>query len=155
MKDFSELLNSYRDCVRHLWNTYFSHDACQNSDWELHESFIDISDKLFRTLVIYKIGNLFGNYSSDTEELSIKVVPKGECPILINRDIPATGYWDDPIKCVKESEVNMKLIGCFDWDDLGFREFEFYRVRITASEKYPHLIGRDALVKPMHIRILV
>ncbi len=65
---------------------------------------------------------------------------------MINRTIPAAGYWDHPIQRVKSDETDIRLISLFDWDEIGFRDMRYLRVRIVAS---PHkeLIGRDALIE--------
>jgi hypothetical protein len=56
------------------------------------------------------------------------------------------GYWDDPVTDIEPDDCDLRFIQFFDWWDLGFRDFAFYRVRIVGSQRYPHLVGRDALV---------
>ena len=64
---------------------------------------------------------------------------------MINRT-GDSGYWDDPVTQLEKDDCELRFIQFFDWWDLGFRDFAFYRVRIVASPRYPHLVGRDALV---------
>lgn len=40
----------------------------------------------------------------------------------------------------------MRLISFFDWDEIGFRDMRYLRVRIVASPD-KELIGRDALIE--------
>jgi hypothetical protein len=55
-------------------------------------------------------------------------------------------YWDDPVRCIEAGECDLRFIQFFDWWDLGFRDFAFYKVRIVGSSRYAHLVGRDALL---------
>jgi hypothetical protein len=64
---------------------------------------------------------------------------------MVNRG-KGTGYWDDPLRSVDKGEIDLRFVQFFDWSELGFREFQFYRGRIVGSEKHPHLVGRDALI---------
>jgi len=67
---------------------------------------------------------------------------------MINRSGPkATGYWDDPVKQVKPSEVDLRYIGLFDWNSYGFLDCQYYRVRIASFSSQPHLVGSDALLE--------
>jgi hypothetical protein len=47
---------------------------------------------------------------------------------------------------IEPGDCDLRFIQFFDWWDLGFRDFAFYRVRIVDSLRYPLLVGRDALV---------
>jgi hypothetical protein len=42
----------------------------------------------------------------------------------------------------------------FDWDELNYRDFQYYLVDIAASSKYPELIGREALLEVSTVRVL-
>src|SRR5437867_9762524 len=53
--DVTSLMNGYRECVRHLWNTYFWKDADPHDDWDLRDNFNDIAVELFRALVLRKL----------------------------------------------------------------------------------------------------
>jgi hypothetical protein len=64
---------------------------------------------------------------------------------MVNRETTC-GYWDHPLHFIEDGELDLRFLQFFDWWDLGFRDFEHYRVRIVGSERHPSLIGRDALV---------
>ena len=150
MTDVTAQLDIYRECVRHLWNTYFWRDAEPSLDWDLQNAFDDVAALLFRTLVLQKIGhdsNVRPDYWADREPMPFLrlEVANGHTTIMVNRGI-GTGYWDDPVSIVATGELDLRFIQFFDWSLLGFREFELYRARIVGSEKYPHLVGRDALL---------
>ncbi len=67
--------------------------------------------------------------------------------IHVNRSAEMTsGYWDDPVNRVEPDALDLRFGQYFDWWQLGFRDFAYYRVRIEGSRPHPGLIGRDALV---------
>jgi hypothetical protein len=74
------------------------------------------------------------------------------CIAQVNREIES-GYWDYPIKELVEGDVDMRFIHYFDWWNVGHRDFEFFRVLIVSSTKYPELNGRHALVAPLNVRV--
>lgn len=150
MNDITHLMDTYRECVRHLWNTYFQREAELRQDWDLRDQFCDASLLLFRALVLRGVGRedagVLPDYHGDQQPLmcvQLHVEPRSE--IMVNRS-GAGGYWDDPVKLVEAGECDLRFIRFFDWSDLSFRDFAFYRVRIVGSSRYPHLVGRDALL---------
>ncbi|SRR2546422_10528788 len=163
--DVTSLMDSYRECARHLWNCYFSKDAEPGQDWNLRDDFNAIAVGLFRSLVLRKLGR------EDVEVLPDHII--GRQPLLflrleapagsaihVNRSAEITsGYWDDPVNRVEPDALDLRFFAYFDWWDLGFRDFAFYRVRIVGSRPHPHLVGRDALlpvgpgVKVIHDRV--
>ena len=40
------------------------------------------------------------------------------------------------------------LVDVFDWDERQGMDHEFYRVRISQSERHPELVGCYGLVRP-------
>jgi len=105
---------------------------------------------LFRALVLHGLdvddSRLLADYRGDQKPLMflrLEVEPRSQ--IMVNRT-GTSGYWDDPVTAIERGDCDLRFIQFFDWWDLGFRDFAFYRVRIVASARYPHLVGRDALV---------
>jgi hypothetical protein len=78
-------------------------------------------------------------------------------PILIQCPRPEapTGYWDDPVKTVSAGKVEMHFRTFFDWNQLDYRDFQYYRVQITAFDDQPHLVGREALIERLHVKVLL
>jgi hypothetical protein len=158
MKDITSTMSSYRECVRHLWNTHFWQQAERQEDWDLRDRFDEIAIALFRCLVLREVARedaqVLPSYRRDRVALPfirLEVVP--ESPIFVNRGVDE-GYWDDPVARVQRDELDLRFIQFFDWWDLGFRDFAFYRARIVGSAKHPHLVGRDALL-PVSSQVLV
>jgi hypothetical protein len=150
MTDITERIQGYRECVRHIWNTHFRADAERRNDWDLRDEFCDAALILFRALVLHGLDvaetELLADYRAEQEPLAfLRLVIQTSSQALINRT-GASGYWDDPVTQLEKGDCELRFIQFFDWWVLGFRDYAFYRVRIVASPRYPHLVGRDALV---------
>ena len=52
MMDITDRMQSYRECVRYIWNTHFRAEAEQSQDWDLRDDFCDAALMLFRALVL-------------------------------------------------------------------------------------------------------
>jgi hypothetical protein len=150
MIDVTDLMLNYRECVRHLWNTYFRREAQPQQDWDLRDEFYDAALVLFKALVLrgLDVGDvkLLPDYFADQAPIMfLRLEVDGSSEILVNRT-GSSGYWDDPVTVVQQGDCDLRFIQFFDFDDLGFRDFRFYRVRIVGSSRYRHLVGRDALL---------
>jgi hypothetical protein len=72
----------------------------------------------------------------------------GKLPLSVNRDLPPSGYWDYPVDWISpETEPDIRPICFFDFDILGWRLLEYYRVRIVRCDSCPEITGRDALIR--------
>lgn len=150
MHDVTALLDVYRECARHVWNAYFQAEAKATQDWDLRDRFLDVALLLFRSLVLAKVGRedipLLPDYRGDQAPISVlRVVVELRSEVMVARS-GAGGYWDDPVRTLEPGDCELRFIQFFDWDHLGVRDFAFYRVRIVASDRHPHLVGRDALL---------
>jgi hypothetical protein len=168
MRDVTDILQSYRECVRHLWNANYLNLLPNTQDqWGLRDNFDDACSILFGALVVDRIGLssahdaahlLSPNRRPSPPPLAwLRVVPLADCraPILINRDITAdSGYWDHPVKRVSSQDVELRLVHWFDFDELNFRDFKYYLVRILSS-RIEGLAGRAALIESDYARVVV
>src|SRR5262245_25527689 len=68
--DVTPLMDSYRECARHLWNCYFAKDAEPEQDWNLRDDFNNLALGLFRALVLRKLRR------EDAKILPDHVVPR-------------------------------------------------------------------------------
>ena len=55
MRDVTYLMDTYRECVRHLWNTDFLRDAQEKNDWDLKDEFDDASAILFHAFDLRRL----------------------------------------------------------------------------------------------------
>jgi hypothetical protein len=150
MDDVTPLMDDYREAVRHLWNTHFRRLAEADQDWDLRDAFDEIAARLFGALVLRQLDE------DEDAVLPAYVAPEKPIPFLRLEVDPrssimvaranARGYWDDPLTTVEKGDLRLCFIQFFDWSVLGFREFGLYHARILKSDRYPHVVGRDALV---------
>jgi hypothetical protein len=161
MDDVTHLFSTYRECVRHLWNTYFRSVAEPGQNWDLRDEFDTITRGIFSSLVLRPLDvfdhELAPECSAEPSPLpSFRIVPAVEhgTPIFINRDLPRSGYWDHPVSRVRSDEVELHLLRFFDFDQLGYRDFRYFEVVVHALTKYPDIIGRAALIEFEHARVL-
>ena len=162
MDDGTHLFSTYRECVRHLWNTYFRPVAEPTKNWDLRDEFDTIARGIFSSLVLRPMEvfdhELAPEYAAEPSVLpGFRIVPaaKDGTPIFINRDLPRSGYWDHPVSRVRPDEVELHLLRFFDFDQLGYRDFRYFEVVVYASTKYPDIIGRAALIEVEHAKVLL
>lgn len=159
MEDITSQVNMYRECVRNLWNIYFVQalEANKNQQWNIKDEFDEICSKLFSSIALsfaqYDLPEKSHSYERYPEPLLfLHVIPQSEVHIHINREIKATGYWDHPGEMIKPKDIDLRFIDFFDFDVIGFRDFEYLRVRIVGSDTQD-LVGRDALIRANYSKI--
>lgn len=148
--DVTPLMDGYRECVRHVWNCYFSEDAEPDQDWNLRDEFNAIAVGLFRSLVLRKLGR------EDVDVLPDHVIARQPLLFLrldapvgsdihVNRSIEMTsGYWDDPVNRVQPDALDLRFLQYFDWSPWvsgTSRTTEFVswppnRIRISLAETH-------------------
>jgi hypothetical protein len=149
MTDVTARMHTYRECVRHIWNTWFMGNE-RRPDWDLRDQFCDAALILFQALVFRGLdvddSELLADYRGDqTPLMCLRLEVAAASTILVNRTGAGT-YWDDPVTRIEAGDCELRFIQFFDWSALDFRDFAFYRARIVGSSRYPHLVGRDALL---------
>jgi hypothetical protein len=120
-------MHTYRECVRHIWNTQFLGNE-RPPDWDLRDQFCDAALILFQALVFRGLDvddtELRPDYHGDQAPLMfLRLEVSAASTILVNRTGAGT-YWDDPVTRIEAGDC----------------------ARIVGSSRYPHLIGRDALL---------
>ena len=156
--DITDRMQEFREASRHVWNLHFRHDAAQNQDWDLRDAFSEVYVSLFNAIVRFRLPDSAPSIPhlwdpEGTVLWQYRVAGRSDrVPLMINRDKPASGYWDHPTTYLMSSAVDLRLITLFDWDNLGFRDFRFYRVRIVKADD-PDLVDRDALVDADYGRV--
>ncbi|MFA6009761.1 MAG: hypothetical protein WC799_07245 [Desulfobacteraceae bacterium] len=143
-------IHKFREAVRHLWNTFLR----ENSTWDTFDSFTQICELLFEEIVLSKIdselhiNNVYSYIGEYVPEYQIYVDHPGTLPMMVNRDIIPSGYWDYPVEWITSGTLNdIRLKDFFDFDQLGWRTFEYYRVKILKCESHPEIEQRYALIK--------
>lgn len=160
MEDVTSLFDDYRECVRHLWNTRFRPLAEPTKDWDVRDEFDAIARRIFASLVLRPL-NIFTlelSRASEAEPTALPgfiVVPAHESgtPIHINRELPRGGYWDYPLERVLPEDLHLHFLRFFDFDQLGYRDFRYYEVKIHASVAYRETVGRVALIEGNNAKV--
>ncbi len=49
----------------------------------------------------------------------------------------------------------MRFLAFFDWNQLDYRDLQYYHVSIAIFDKHPHLVGREALIERQHARVFL
>ena len=153
MRDITDLMNIYRECSRHLWNTYFS--GRENSGGSL-DAFSQITPLLFEGLIENEL-----NYESEAnvDELAppvLKVVPRERSPIIIkflNKPGENNCWGEGKDIYVNSEEIELDFVDYFDWSQWPIREFHFYRCRIVRFASHPEFEGREALIEALNGRV--
>lgn len=164
MRDVTEIFQNYRLTLRQLWNNKFWGDADLRQDWSLERYFELVKAPLFLALVLAKIE---ASSSSVPEALAnqpwrFSVVPdvphssegtrSAELTMLRAKD----SGWDSEgsIGRVQEFAVSLEYVDVFEWGNVGYRDYRYYRVLIAAAKDGPELAGRHALVDVNEVKVL-
>lgn len=132
MTELNLNMNRYRECARHVWNTYFRGQS--NSE----DLFLNVEYELFYALVLAPSG-LEGEHKSpfDVPLPFLRVVPNPSLRVLSVMIAPPGGpdsnvYWKEVE--LEPGDLELRFIDFFDWanpDD--FRDYQYVRARIVAS----------------------
>ena len=162
MKDVTPIFETYRECARHLRNTYFS--TRDNEDWDIIEDFEEVAQVLFERLVLVQLaeerfcnGEFEPEIGSMVKANKIMLVPSSnEMPVMIsrNRDVAGNRYWDHPITRLETDDAVIAFLEYFDWDQFGLIDFRYYLGTIISSSKYPQVIGYQVLVETIHAKVI-
>lgn len=153
MRDITDIVQGYRECACHVWNTHF---LPASPDWDERDRFADACVALFRGLVLLPLGrdvDLQPDYRQPLLPLRfVRVFPATNAEVIVNREVDS-GYWDwgNPMPRVEKDDMDLRFIHFFDWNLLGPRDFEFVRVLIATSEKFPAASGKHALIRSTEV----
>src|SRR5207244_13401488 len=126
MRDITELMNTYRECSRSLWNVYFSRRT--NIGCSL-DAFEQIRRLLFDSLVV---DELFYEGEAEDEDIpppALKVVPRERSLILINRPSGPgeAGYWDqEKDMVVGPDDITLAFLDYFDFFQIPIMDLRYY-----------------------------
>jgi hypothetical protein len=147
MRDITELMNTYRECSRNLWNVYFSRrDDIGGS----LDAFEQIRQLLFEILVISEL-----SFESDVETENmpkpvLRVVPQASSLILIQRLSPPgeAGYWDqEKDMTVGPDDITLAFTDYFDFSQIPIMDFRYFRCRVVRFPGHTNYEGREALLE--------
>jgi hypothetical protein len=149
MRDVTDLMNRYRDCSRHVWNTYMGTEMGDAASDAVERIYDQIRRLLFDGIVTVR---LTGTAATDA---TLIVAPMPSVPILIRRPSgDGNYYWDqEPELRFEDGLVQLTFIEYYDFFEGPVRDFRFYRCRVMKFPTRPEYEGRDALVDVVHARV--
>ena len=162
MEDVTDLLNSYRECVRHIWNTNF----LPLKDDEATSAILNVEYELFSFLVVYQLGRPTDQESvsgpfpfGDQEDLgfgSDSIPYLRVVPLIPPRGVPIVVEEEHRMYEIKlhTDVIDLRFIEYCDWHQAAQRDWQFYRARIL---KYPHrkgLEGKTILIEVRYAKIM-
>jgi hypothetical protein len=123
----------------------------ENNDFLSAERFVIIQTQLFSEFILKPLNRVDDEKKYGYRPLSyLRVIPKKNMPlvdVMIAREKNKTTYWDDPVSKINHKDVELIFIDLFDWNTLGFRDFEYIRTEIIAFSNHDDLIGRQLLIR--------
>lgn len=150
--DLDGYIQEYRECCRHVWNTYFQRMA---TGW--HE-FIDVDRAMFQGLVLSRLGRSVERGPPDSVVEAIRVLPQippfGHLSVFYveppKPPFSETVRWEEGL--LTPGEVDLRLAGFFDWrNDNEPMDMRYVRVRALYSHQ-PEFAGKDLLLEYQHVR---
>ena len=153
MRDITELMNTYRECSRNLWNVYFSRR--ENIGGSL-DAFEDIRELLFDFLVVSELSYDGEAEGPDIPPPHLKVVPRSSSLILIQRlsGPGEAGYWDqEKDMVVGPDDITLEFVGYFDFSQVPIKEFRYYLCKILKFLSHVEYEGREALIEALEAKI--
>ncbi|HSI86800.1 MAG: hypothetical protein ACAI35_17445 [Candidatus Methylacidiphilales bacterium] len=147
--DLAQLMANYREASRHLWNAHFRPVLTSRNAPLLLRKFKDIRIQLFDTLVLDGMRTMLPilrHYNHLEAYIQITIRPSEACPILIGRMRGKDGYWDHPVDTTDGSDIYLRFLDYFDWDELGPRDMTYYKCEILDFPSQDHLRHHYALL---------
>src|ERR1017187_8308770 len=154
-------VQQFREAARHLWNSALrpqvKSDTADEAAWDTADAFREICRVLFQQIVLQgtEATAIPVNFGDDCIPLfRLFADHRGKLPLMVSRDVPPSGYWDYPVEWIPPEGPNDIQPICFlDFDQLGYRNLEYYRARILKCPSHPDIEGRDALIKCEYVEI--
>ena len=151
MRDITELMNSYRECSRNLWNLYFSKREDIGGALDV---FGQIRELLFDSLVLSELSYKEEAEGKDIPPPSLRVVPSERSLILINRSTESSGYWDqEKDMVVGPRDITLAFLDYFDFSQIPIMDFRYFRCRVLSFPSHPDYEGREALLEALDTKV--
>jgi hypothetical protein len=155
-KDVSESVFSFRESVRHVWNTYFQGmDDVMGPD--VQDAFSLVEDGLFQGLVVSACGvSSCVKYRMQPTPF-LAVVPRAEIDALslqLGQADNGSFGWDAPAACPVDPGMRLEFVRFFDWNPYEQISMSLIEVHVAQFDSRPDLVGRRALVPDYEIRFL-
>jgi hypothetical protein len=146
MRDISELMNSYRECSRNLWNVYFSK---RKDIGDALDVFEQIRELLFDSLVLSELSYEGEGKGGDIPPLALRVIPQRSLILIQRLSRPGeAGYWDqEKDMVVGPGDITLAFLDFFDFSQTPIMDFRYFRCRVLSFPGHPDYEGREALLE--------
>ena len=158
MQDITISMLTFKEAIRHSWNTYFAQSNSPMSP-EIQEAFERVESGLLCAIVLAPLGVL--DRLSDYREkplswLMVKPVDYlHECPVRIGtRESTGNVSWGMPVSLAVDDRTTFEFFDFFDWDPYGLIDLPYVRVRVSSLPSTPTAQGSLALIEQCHCRFL-
>ena len=156
MKDVSAIFDHFRVSARDIWNRGFW-PVLDFQNWDSSEVFGEIKTLLFEEFVLTRL-----DMEWPREKIFREPIPffnlastHGTSSALIQRSASARGYWDHPVKEIKAGEAELHFIEYFDWNQMDYQDFQYYRAEIASFPAHPETVGLEVLVKRLNYSVFL
>jgi len=149
VRDITELMNTYRECSRNLWNVYFSRR--ENIGASL-DAFEQIRRLLFASLVVSELPY----EGEDIPRPALRIVPRARSLILIRRltEPGEAGYWDqEKDMAVGPDDITLAFVDYFDFSQVPIKEFQYYLCKVLRFPSHDTYEGREALMEVVNAKV--
>ncbi|SHM31395.1 hypothetical protein SAMN02746009_04276 [Hymenobacter psychrotolerans DSM 18569] len=154
MEDITDKIFAYRDCSRHLWNSYFLNLNTKGEIWlDYQDEFEAINSILLEDTVlrqksgVQSITKNEGNYYQ-----AIRVIPNlGPLGFEALFAPPAQSHTQWTVIQLKADDNDFRFMGFFDWTTAQTMENQYARVRLISSGSLPQYIGYDFLLEAWNV----
>jgi len=141
MRDITELMNTYRECSRNLWNVYFSKRKDIGDTLDVYEH---IRELLFDSLILSELSFKGEAEGEDIPAPLLRVIPGSSSLILIQRlsESGEPGYWDqEKDMAVGPDDIKLAFVDYFDFSHVPMKEFITSSAKFLASPTIPNMKG--------------
>lgn len=155
-RDITEMVDRYRLALRGIWNSYFYADP-ELRTWESVYSFRALERPLFQALVGDRL-DLEPRESVFGPGFQVEPEPGRELPYLqVNQRAPSEphgGIWEMVKGPFRAEEMELTLLGLFDWSPMAYLDLRYYVVKIERFDRQPEKAGHHALVDVSYSRVV-
>ncbi len=149
MKDITDRILDYRECCRHIWNSYFLRLDWAEQEIDYRDYFESINTTLLEDTVLKQVtaGQEIQRHADGYYPL-IKVTPRlGPLGYYARygERIDLHTQWHE-IK-LSSSSNDFRFIELFDWTVENIMDNQYVRVKLIDSLELPEKIGYDFLLE--------
>lgn len=157
MDDITDRMMAYRECCRHIWNSYFL-----KVDWlEREIDYWDYFDLINRTLLedtVLKqvMEEQETQLNQDGYYEKVKVIPQlGPLGYLAMYGKPDGNTTNWNIIELKSNDNDFRFIELFDWTVERVKDYQYARVRLVKSVEFPNDVGYDFLLESWRVSFVL